>query len=367
MPAESGDADAAELALHAGVELRIGYRTGLFAPATAARLAEHLCRVLAQLHQPVRTVRLADEQDRALIVGRFNDTAWPYPADVPVHRLFEEQVRRAPDALAVSWRDQGLSYAQLDGQAETLAGALRAAGVRPGEPVALRIGRTPDLVAGVLAILKTGAAYLPIDPDYPPGRVEFLLADARARVLVTDSPLEAAFGGTVLDPAALVPCGPVGSEQVEHEPVVPDLPTDRAAGLPVLHLRHHRPSQGRPGHPSQHRAAGARRRVLRPRAAYPSADDRVDLVRRQHLRAVGHPAQRWQLHLVDNDVVFSAPALRAELTAERSHHPVADRAAVQPDRRAGPGHLPPAARAVHRRRRAVPAARREGAGGAARS
>ena len=69
--------------LSAGAELRIGYRTGLFSPATAARLAEHLRRALAQRHQPVRAVQLADEPDRALILGRFNDTVRPYPADVP--------------------------------------------------------------------------------------------------------------------------------------------------------------------------------------------------------------------------------------------------------------------------------------------
>ena len=315
--AESGDADAAELVLHAGVELRIGYRTGLFAPATAARLAEHLCRVLAQLHQPVRTVRLADEQDRALIVNHFNDTARPYPADVPVHRLFEEQVRRAPDALAVSWRDQRLSYAQLDGQAETLAGALRAAGVRPGEPVALRTGRTPDLVAGVLAILKTGAAYLPIDPDYPPGRVEFLLADSRARVLVTDSPLEAAFDGTVLDPAALVPCEPVGSEQIEHEPVVPDLPTDRAVAFLCY-------TSGTTGRPKGVRVTHRNIVRLVRGVEYSDLGPHTRVLITGSISFDASTFELWatllnggSLHLVDNDVLFSAPALRAELTAER--------------------------------------------------
>ncbi len=316
-PAEPAGDDAVELVLHAGTELRIGYRTGLFAPATVARLAEHLRRVLAQLHQPVRTVQLADERERALIVDHFNDTTRPYPADEAVHRLFEEQVRRAPGALAVSWRDQRLSYAQLDGRAETLAGALRAAGVRPGEPVALRTGRTPDLVAGVLAILKAGAAYLPIDPDYPQGRVEFLLADSHAQVLVTDSPLEAAFDGTVLDPAALVPCDPIGSKQVEHESIVPDLPTDQAMAFLCY-------TSGTTGRPKGVRVTHRNIVRLVRGVEYSDLGPHTRVLLTGSISFDASTFELWatllnggSLHLVDNDVLFNARALRAELTAER--------------------------------------------------
>ncbi|HST46740.1 amino acid adenylation domain-containing protein [Jatrophihabitans sp.] len=309
-PDQAADAD---LVLHAGTELRIGYRTGLFASATAARLAEQLRRALAQLHQPVRTVQLADQPERALILDRFNDTRRPYPADVPVHRLFEEQVRRAPDALAVSWCDQRLSYAQLDERADRLAGALRAAGVRPGDLVALRTGRTPDLVAGVLAILKTGAAYLPIDPDYPQGRVEFLLADSRARVLVTDSALDAAFDGTVLDPAtAARAAGPV-----EPEPVAPDLPTDRAVAFLCY-------TSGTTGRPKGVRVTHRNIVRLVRGVEYSDLGPHTRILLTGSISFDASTFELWatllnggSLHLVGNDVLFSARALRAELAAEQ--------------------------------------------------
>jgi len=309
-----GELAGADLVLHAGAELRIGYRTGLFSPSTGSGLLEHLRRVLAQQHQPIRTVRLADEHDQALILDRFNDTTRPYPADVPVHRLFSEQVRRAPDALAVSWRDQRISYAQLDERAERLAGALRAAGVRPGDLVALRTGRTPSLVVSVLAILQAGAGYLPIDPDYPQGRVEFLLADSRVRVLVTDSPLDATFDatfdGTVLDPATAA--SPV--ELVE--PVVPDLATDQAVAFLCY-------TSGTTGRPKGVRVTHRNIVRLVRGVEYSDLGPHTRLLLTGSISFDASTFELWatllnggSLHLVGTDVLFSAAALRAELVAE---------------------------------------------------
>jgi lichenysin synthetase B len=318
----------ADLVLGAGSELRIGYRTGLFEPATATRLAGHLRRVLAQRDQPVQTVQLVDERERALILGRFNDTVRPYPADVPVHRLFSEQVRRAPDALAVSWRDQRLTYSQLEDRADRLAGALRAAGVRPGDLVALRTGRTPDLVAGVLAILKAGAGYLPIDPDYPQGRVEFLLADSRARVLVTDSALDAAFDGTVLDPAVATRSaaaagpgstepGPVEPGPVGPEPVAPDLATDRAVAFLCY-------TSGTTGRPKGVRVTHRNIVRLVRGVEYSDLGPHTRILLTGSISFDASTFELWatmlnggSLHLVGNDVLFSARALKAELASQR--------------------------------------------------
>src|SRR3712207_1048332 len=102
---------------------------------------------------------------------RFNDTDRPYPDRTPIHELFTEQVRRAPGAHAVTWRDERLTYAQVDERSDLLARRLCAAGVRPGDRVGLRTTRTPELVIGALAILRVGAAYLPLDAQNPPERM----------------------------------------------------------------------------------------------------------------------------------------------------------------------------------------------------
>jgi amino acid adenylation domain-containing protein len=300
--------DADLVLCSAGAELRMGYRAGLFEPGTATRLAGQVRRALDQRQRPVRAVDLIAEDERALILGRFNDTARPYPRDTPVHRLFEEQVRQAPDALALTWRGQRWTYRQLDDRADGLCYALRAAGVRPGDLVALRTGRTPDLVASTLAILKAGAAYLPIDPDYPPGRVEFLLTDSGARVLVTDSPLDFAFAGTVLDPGATGPAQP---------PVALGLPTD----LAVAFLCYTSGTTGRPkGVRVTHRnvvrlVRGVEYSCLGPHTRIlPTGSISFDASTFELWAAM---LNGGSLHLVDNDVVLSARALSAELTAQR--------------------------------------------------
>ncbi len=300
-----------------GAELRVGYRTGLFERQTAARLAEHVRRALRQRHGPVRAVDLAGEAERQLILGRFNDTARPYPADTPVHRLFEEQARQAPDALAVTWRGQRLTYRQLDSRADGLSRALRQAGVRPGDLVGLRTGRTPDLVTGALAILKAGAAYLPIDPDYPPGRVEFLLADSGAQVLVTDSPVDFAFTGTVLDPTAAanpdVPAEPPAQGAVHTG----DLP----AGSAVAYLCYTSGTTGRPkGVRITHRNVV---RLVRG-VQYCGLGPHTRIMPTGSISFDASTFELWaamlnggSLHFVAADVILSARALKAELAAQR--------------------------------------------------
>lgn len=293
--------------------LRVGYRAGLFEADTAARLVGQVRRALDQRQRPVRSVELASDDERDLILGRFNDTARPYPAEAAVHQLFSEQAHRAPDALAISWRDQRLTYAQLDARADRLCRALRAAGVRPGELVALRTGRTPDLVVGALAILKTGAAYLPIDPDYPPGRVEFLLTDSGARVLVTDSPPDFAFAGTVLDPAATVP----DPAAVPQDAAAPDQPAEDA----VAYLCYTSGTTGRPkGVRITHRNVV---RLVRG-VEYAALGPHTRILATGSISFDASTFELWasmlnggSLHLVGNDVILSAQALGAELRAQR--------------------------------------------------
>ena len=132
------------------------------------------------------TFSAADE--RRTILHDWNDTARAVPS-ATLPELFAAQVKTTPDATAVVFEDTSLTYAELDARANQLAHHLRALGVGPEVVVGLCVERSLEMLVGLLGILKAGGAYLPLDPDYPPERLAFMLADAGAPVLVTQSAL----------------------------------------------------------------------------------------------------------------------------------------------------------------------------------
>ena len=134
-------------------------------------------------------VSLLSAEDEAKLVAH-NDTFVGHHEGTPIHRLFEAQVDRVPDRAALVFEGGALTYRDLDARANRLANALSRLRVRPGDKVALLLDRTPDSVATVLAILKCGAAYVPLEPSYPEDRLGFMIADAEARVVVTSRSLE---------------------------------------------------------------------------------------------------------------------------------------------------------------------------------
>ena len=128
----------------------------------------------------------ADE--RHTILHEWNDTAHAIPSGT-LPELFAAQVDKTPDAIAVVFEEQSLSYAQLDAHSNRLAHHLRELGVGPETVVGLCVERSLEMVVGLLGILKAGGTYLPLDPSYPPERLAFMLADAQARVLLTQAAL----------------------------------------------------------------------------------------------------------------------------------------------------------------------------------
>ena len=118
----------------------------------------------------------------------WNDTAVAAPA-ATFPGLFAAQVARAPDAPAIFYRDRILSYAEVDAQANRLAHHLRSLGAGPETVVASFVERSPEMVIGLVGILKAGAAYLPLDPDYPRERLAFMLEDANVQIVLTQSRL----------------------------------------------------------------------------------------------------------------------------------------------------------------------------------
>src|SRR5262249_25379347 len=127
-------------------------------------------------------------EERRVILRDWNATARPIPS-ATLPQLFAAQAAKTPDAVAVIFEDQRLSYAALDARANQLAHHLRALGVGPGAVFGLCPGRSLEMRIAPLGILKAAAAYLPLDPDYPPERLAFMLADARAPVLLTQAAL----------------------------------------------------------------------------------------------------------------------------------------------------------------------------------
>ncbi|HEU0299362.1 MAG TPA: condensation domain-containing protein, partial [Longimicrobium sp.] len=177
-------------------EGRIGgelyYATSLFDRATVERWLGYLRRVLegmaADASRPVDRLEMLPEAERRQLVDGWN-AGTALPADACVHESFERQAQRTPDAVALSVDDQALTYAELDARANRLAHHLRARGVGPEVLVALCLEPGVEMMAAVLGVLKTGGAYLPLDPAYPPDRIAYMLGDSGARVLATHSAL----------------------------------------------------------------------------------------------------------------------------------------------------------------------------------
>jgi len=124
-------------------------------------------------------------KERKQILNEFNDTGAPYPADKTLHELFAEQAEKTPGNPAVLFKDQGLSYREFNEKADGLAGLLKEKGAGPGTVVGIMMERSLEMMVGLMGILKAGAAYMPIDPHYPQERIDYMLKDSNARVLLS--------------------------------------------------------------------------------------------------------------------------------------------------------------------------------------
>ncbi|MFT3868864.1 MAG: amino acid adenylation domain-containing protein [Nibricoccus sp.] len=173
--------------------LRLEYNGGLYDEGTIGRMLGHLeiifAGMLAGPEKQLGVLPLVTAAERKQLVVDWNEAPKDYPSDRCIHVLFEEQARRSPDAPALTCDDQTLSYRQLNAMANRLARELRSLGVGPDVLVGLCLERCNNLVIGLLAILKAGGAYLPIDLAYPADRLAFMLSDAKAPILLTQSSL----------------------------------------------------------------------------------------------------------------------------------------------------------------------------------
>jgi amino acid adenylation domain-containing protein len=175
-----------------GLVGRFTYSTDLFESATIARMVRHweslLESILAHPELPVAELPLLTEGERRQFFTEWNDTQAEFPRAC-IHELFEAQVERTPEAVAVIFDRQHLSYRELNQRANQLAHHLRSMGVGPETLVAICVERSLDMAVGLLGILKAGAAYVPLDPAYPAGRLALMLDDAEPAVVLTQEAL----------------------------------------------------------------------------------------------------------------------------------------------------------------------------------
>ncbi|MFP3969310.1 amino acid adenylation domain-containing protein, partial [Actinomadura fulvescens] len=201
------DISAAELTdragAPAGLRAVVTAAADLFDEPTADRIAHAWNRVLAAVAEApdtrVSEVEILDPAERHTLLAEWNDTAMPIPSE-PVVRRFEAQRARTPDAVALVADRAEVTYAELDARADRFARLLRAEGVAADSVVGLCLPRGAEMVAAILGVWKAGAAYVPLDQAHPPERLEFMLADSGARIVIGQGDTAAALAGVrVLD------------------------------------------------------------------------------------------------------------------------------------------------------------------------
>jgi amino acid adenylation domain-containing protein len=222
---------------------RLEYATDLWEPETADRMIRlflHLLDCVARdPHGAASTAELVDAGERRTLTERWSGARHLPPHDSTIHAEFARVAEADPERVALSWDGGTMTYGELHARSSRLANHLRRTGVRPDEPVGLVMDRSPELVVAVLGILKAGGAYVPINPQYPSTRVEMMLADCRARVVVTQS-----------RPAGPLPEGPrivsldADRDAIEAEPA--DAPATDAGPDGMAYVIYTSGSTGRP-------------------------------------------------------------------------------------------------------------------------
>ncbi|MGH3873022.1 MAG: amino acid adenylation domain-containing protein [Pseudonocardiaceae bacterium] len=233
-----------------GIDGVAEYASDLFDPASVekifARWVRLLEAVIADPDRPISRIDILSATERHRLLADYNDTAYPIPPSVPA--LFQAQVQATPTAVAVVFEDTTLTYTQLNAKANQLAHILIARGIGPEHIVALALSRSAELIVSILAVLKTGAGYLPVDPDYPPARIELMLYGAQPVLLLTNTQTEHGLPDTgsttrlVLDAPDTVA---VLANSADTDPTDTDRITDLASQHPA-YVMYTSGSTGRP-------------------------------------------------------------------------------------------------------------------------
>ena len=254
-----------------GSKLYVEFRSDVFDRSTVVSLTGRLQRLLeavaAHPDRRIGAVDLLEPSERKRLLVEWNNTTDPdqSPEAVSVPELFARQVERVPEATAVLFGDQSLTYAELDAESNRLARLLISEGVGPEQITALALPRSIDMIVAILAVLKAGGAYLPIDPHHPAERVEFMLHDAAPALAFTTTALRSTFRSAPRRRRSTTHTRATHDlaeqDPVPHHRQIPDkAPHPAQPGVRDLHLRLHRHPQGR-GHAQcrAHKPAGPAR------------------------------------------------------------------------------------------------------------
>ncbi len=181
------------------ISINLQYCTKLFSRTTIKRMYRHLENIIQAVTEDIDTklseVYMLTEEERQQILIDFNNTKADYPKDKTIHQLFEEQVERTPNNIAVIYEDKSLTYRELNDRANQVAIILRNKGVGTDNIVAIMVERSLQMIVGIIGILKAGGAYLPIDPAYPNDRIQYMLKDSGTGILLTQSWLDKGIAG----------------------------------------------------------------------------------------------------------------------------------------------------------------------------
>ncbi|AFC30793.1 Tyrocidine synthetase 3 [Paenibacillus mucilaginosus 3016] len=181
-----------------GLLFQFEYSTALFKRETVERMAAHFLQLIGGILEApgsrLGALEILPGEERGLLTEAFNDTEAGWPSGQTFHALFKEQARRHADRPAVVCGGGTLTYRELDRLSDGLAAELRGLGVSRDMPVGLFLGRSAEMIVGLLAILKAGGAFLPIDPGYPGERIAFMLEDSGVSLLLTRRDILAAYG-----------------------------------------------------------------------------------------------------------------------------------------------------------------------------
>ncbi|MCK4260471.1 MAG: amino acid adenylation domain-containing protein [Halanaerobiales bacterium] len=173
--------------------MQFSYNTLKFDEQLISRLSEHFCNILnfviEKPDEKLSEIEMLSKEEKDKVLYKFNNTYAEYPRDKTLHELFEEQVEKTPDHIALIYQNQKLTYRELNEKANQLARTLQGKEIKPEELVGIMVERSLKMIIGIIGILKSGAAYLPIDPKYPSDRIRYILTDSNVKVLLTQNEL----------------------------------------------------------------------------------------------------------------------------------------------------------------------------------
>ncbi|MCK4261465.1 MAG: amino acid adenylation domain-containing protein, partial [Halanaerobiales bacterium] len=188
-----------------GIKFELEYSTKLYQKETIERLSKHFIQVLFEIvnypEEKLSNFEIISKEEKEKLLVAFNDTEVDYQRDKTIHQLFEEQVQKTPENIAICCKDHQLSYRELDEKANQLANSLCENGLRENQFVGLMVYRSIEMIVGLLGILKAGGAYLPIDPEFPEERIKYMLEDSNTEVVLTQTELmdKIPFAGKMFD------------------------------------------------------------------------------------------------------------------------------------------------------------------------